>query len=147
MKLFLIILFAFSLKAIHCRKPYTVRLPISGPITGPYFPMGPICIDVMEHGLRLINNRTDILPNYHLIMDFWDDQCLGETGVAKIMPYFQNQNHVRGDLVMPREDANITDFFTPPLLVGSICSGVCHYVAPIAKNFKYVEVYFLLTFQ
>ena len=57
-------------------KPHTLKIVASMPITGKIFPMGNMCFGPMQIALDNVNNRSDILPQYNLVVDVVDDQCL-----------------------------------------------------------------------
>ena len=55
-------------------KPYTLKIVASMPITGQIMPMGDMCLGPMQIALDIANNRSDILPQYNLVVDIIDDQ-------------------------------------------------------------------------
>ena len=133
-------------------KPYTLKIVASMPITGKILPMGDMCLGPMQIALDIANNRSDILPQYNLVVDIIDDQCSGGVGLQRsIDPYFLNKQRIFkhndskiGQFQIPEQFQIVEEtakiFYVPPIFGGSICSGVCQLYANMAKKFKTIQV-------
>ena len=133
-------------------KPYTLKIVASMPITGQIMPMGDMCLGPMQIALDIANNRSDILPQYNLVVDIIDDQCNGGVGLQRsIDPYFLNKQRIFkhndskiGQFQIPEQflivEESAKTFYVPPIFGGSICSGVCQLYANMVKKFKTIQV-------
>ena len=137
------------------RKPYTLKLVVSQPITGPIAPMRDMCLGPIQLAIDLVNNRSDILPDYNVVVDVIDDQCNPPVFVKNsIGPFFlKNQRvfenfnlsenwfgqfRVPNQIKVQSESAEI--MYTPPIFGGTLCSGVCAIIGNFAKQFHHIHV-------
>ena len=136
-------------------KPYTLKLEMMAPIGGEMVPLGSICLEPIKLIIEIINNRTDILPDYNLIADAIDHECSAPTGLQEILPFFYSDMVEKKALEMksspnPRvhrlpEDRNATfstaeTAYVPPLLLGGLCSEVCTVVGRTLQFFDRFSV-------
>ena len=131
-------------------KKHTLKLQALLPITGNAAPLGDLCIKPIEYLLAKINNQSKILPDYNLVVDVADDQCSGSTGLQKILPFFfadrvLNQSSAKiGDYHVPKNYTmnleSAETFLVPPILAGSLCSGVCQIVGQQMQIFNLIEL-------
>ena len=137
----------------HCTqltKKHTLKLQALLPITGNAAPLGDLCIKPIEYLLTKVNNQSEILPDYNLVVDVADDQCSESIGLREILPFFfadrvLNQSSAKvGDYQIPKDytmnmESAVT-FLVPPILTGSLCSGVCQIVGQQMQLFNLIEM-------
>ena len=147
--------------AIQLQKSYTLKIPTTLPIGGDIAPLGDLCLKPLNYMLEIVNNRTDILPEYNLVIDVLDNQCLGSVGLKKILPIFFGERVERGPLVetphlnssekkhiiykLPRDRTAIfpsatSKFYIPPIVAGGLCSAVCSVVSRTVQFFDFINV-------
>ena len=145
---------------VNLTKPYTLKLITSMPITGNIVTMGDMCLGSMKIALDIANSRSDILPDYNLVIDVIDDQCDGSVGLQRsIGPYFLNKERIYnandsnfGQFQIPQQfqlaEKSAETFYIPPIFGGSVCSAVCLLYANLMKKFKTIQVihFFLICF-
>ena len=138
-------------------KPYTLKLVASLPITGNIFPLGNVCTESANIAVEMANNRSDILPDYNIVLDIIDDQCNAAVGLDRsIEPFFLNENRVYdvvnggnysfgriGQFQYPERlnfvHGSATKLHIPPILAGSVCSGVCMLLANMMPTFNKIQ--------
>ena len=144
-------------KEVLLTKPYTLKLVASLPITGNIFPLGSVCTESANIAVEMVNNRNDILPEYNIVLDIIDDQCNAAVGFERsINPFFLNENRVY-DVVNRGNDSfgrigqfqfpetfnfvhkSATKLHIPPILTGSVCSGVCMFLANLMPTFNTIQ--------
>ena len=133
-------------------KPYTLKVPILLPLTGPINPLDGICTNIAELAASDFNNQNQYLTDYNIVFDLIDDQCNPITGVRHLLPFYQNWQPT-GDIKMPsrqRFPSNQSIFnqsldnksFNVPLLGGPICSGPCTKTSNLPQHFNFLQVSF-----
>ena len=133
-------------------KPYTVKLVVSLSVTGRISPMGPIALEPVRLIVDIVNNRSDILPDYNVVVDVIDDQCDPAVGLTRsVGPFFLKEQSIFnstnriGQFQFPesfeiqQETAN--SFFMLPLFSGPICSEVCVPVGTLMSTFNTIHVH------
>ena len=147
----IIISFATCIKyqKVTLNKPYTIKLAASLPISGNIFPLGKMCLEPAKLAVEMTNNRSDILPDYNIVLDVIDDQCDAAVGLNRIVgPVFLNKNPVDnqtfGQYQFPETfhfiQHSATTFYMPPIVTGSVCSGVCQVLANLMESFNTIQV-------
>ena len=146
---------AYGLETL-LRKPYTLKVITTQPITGTVIPMGDLCLEPIRLAAEIANNRSDILPDYNLVFDIIDDECNGAVWVKRsVAPFLLNEErvfdgidtpaHWAGQYQVPRQFNVLNDsartMFVPPIFGGSLCSGVCSSVAQFMNQFNLVQVH------
>ena len=58
------------------KKPYTLKLTVSQSITGQIVLMREMCLAPIQLAIDMVNNRSDILPDYNVVVDVIGDQTL-----------------------------------------------------------------------
>ena len=132
-------------------KPYTLELVISMPVTGNIFPMGDIALEPIKMVVEIVNNRSDILPDYNIVIDIIDDQCDAAVGLDRtIGPFFLsgkrvfNETNRIGQYRFPESveflHQTATSFLMPPVLAGPVCSSVCMVLGNLVPTFNTIHV-------
>ena len=132
-------------------KPYTLELVVSMPVTGNILPLGDIALEPIKMVVEIVNNRSDILPDYNIVIDIIDDQCGAAVGLQNtIGPFFLsgkrvfNETNKIGQYRFPESveflHQTATSFLMPPVLAGPICSSVCMVVGNLAPTFNTIHV-------
>ena len=132
-------------------KPYTLELVISMPVTGNIFPMGDIVLEPIKMVVDIVNNRSDILPDYNIVIDIIDDQCDAGVGLSRtIGPFFLsgkrvfNKTNRIGQYRFPESveflHQTATSFLMPPVLAGPVCSSVCRVLGNLVPTFNTIHV-------
>ena len=146
---------ANSEKLSVLKKPYTLKLTVSQSITGQIVPMREMCLAPIQLAIDMVNNRSDILPDYNVVVDVIDDQCDAAVFVKKsVRPFFMKNQPVFehfnssenwfGQFRVPNqfhfqsESAKI--MYVPPIFGGSLCSGVCTVIGKFVKEFNQIQV-------
>ena len=76
-------------------KPYTLELPVLLPITGNIYPLGQVGLEPVRMIAEIVNNRSDILPDYNVVIDVIDDQCDAATGLNRTVgPFFLQEQAI-----------------------------------------------------
>ena len=140
---------------IQLRKPFTLKIPVMLPIGGKTVPLGEVCTEPVKLILEMVNNRSDILPNYNLIIDALDHECQASMALREIYPYFY-ADRVVPDALSPPETFNprlhmfptdrrtlfptATTAYVPPIVMGGLCSPVCSVVGRTLQFFDLINV-------
>ena len=135
-------------------KPFSLKLQVMLPIGGEIAPLGDLCLEPINLLLNIVNNRSDILPDYNLVLDIIDDKCLGSVALKEIVPFFSadrvEMDEIPKNLTKPgwyrlphnhqAIMASAETAYVPPLVVGGLCSGVCTVVARNVQFFDLINV-------
>ena len=132
-------------------KPHTLQLAVTLPITGNIYPLGQVGLEPVRMIAEIVNNRSDILPDYNVVIDVIDDQCDAAVGLNRTVgPFFLqeqaifNSTNRIGQFQFPenfkiqQETAN--SFLVPPLIAGPVCSAVCIALATLMPTFNTIHV-------
>ena len=137
-------------------KPYTLELVVSMPVTGNILPLGDIALEPIKMVVEIVNNRSDILPDYNIVVDVIDDQCGAAVGLQNtIGPFFLsgkrvfNETNKIGQYRFPESveflHQTATSFLMPPVLAGHlyfcICSSVCMVIGNLVPTFSTIQVH------
>ena len=132
-------------------KPYTLELVVTMPIGGNIFPLGDIALEPIKMVVEIVNNRSDILPDYNIVVDVIDDQCDPAVGLDRTFgPFFINgkrafnETNKIGQYRFPESveflHQTANSFLMPPVLAGPVCSSVCMVLANLVPTFNTIHV-------
>ena len=141
-------------QAILLTKPYTLELVVTMPVTGNIYPMGPIALEPIKMIAEIVNNRSDILPDYNVVIDVLDDQCDAAASLSRTVgPFFLSETRVFnetkriGQYRYPEAveflHETATSFLLPPVFAGPVCSSACMVLGNLMPSFNTVHVTFI----
>ena len=141
---------------VMMKKPYSLKVVASLPITGKIVPFGDVCLEPIRMLVENLNNRSDILPEYNFIVDIIDDKCSESVALERSLnSFFLNQQRIFkvqngteksiGQYRFPESfefvHETASTFYVPPIMTGPVCSGVCMVLGNLVKSFNTVHVH------
>ena len=151
----LVVLVVASEHMVMMKKPYSLKVVASLPITGKIVPFGDVCLEPIRMLVENLNNRSDILPEYNFIVDIIDDKCSESVALERSLnSFFLNQQRIFkvqngteksiGQYRFPESfefvHETASTFYVPPIMTGPVCSGVCMVLGNLVKSFNTVHV-------
>ena len=138
------------------KKPFTIKVPILVPLGGPLAPMGQICSEPIKMVLDIVNNSTDILPQYNVVVDAIDHGCQGSVALQEVYPFFLADRFQPNGLTNVNNRSNprlhifpndreilfetAQNLYVPPLILGGLCSATCRVVSRTVQFFDFINV-------